>query len=96
MIGEALEQFQGHNDGNYPPQYLLTENAINRALEINIIEQNVDYSCALGPPFECTAVSDAGWEIDYDTSAAFDDRVHCEVVGCPSCPAAGCSYNGIF
>lgn len=95
LIGEALERYQFRH-GAYPAFNMPQVSDINTALELGIVEQNMDYDCAAAAgDVVCSAVSAGGWEINYDTSRTPTANPQCAVANCPSIDV-GVTYYGMF
>jgi prepilin-type N-terminal cleavage/methylation domain-containing protein len=82
--------------GVYPDGATMPDvTAINTVLGLNIVANNMVYSCVSaaysgsGPGFDCEAASSFGWEIHVSTDPL---RLYpyCLVDPCPTCTTAGC------
>ena len=81
MIASAMELYRTE-EGGYPVGLPQVVN-INTVLNLNIIEQNMDYNCTTAAGYTCTAVvSSGGWAIEI---VAGGDPV-CSFGACPPFP----------
>jgi len=95
LIAQALEVYNFRNR-QYPSANMPQVSDINTTLDLGILERNVDYSCTTpGANVRCTGTSNYGWGVRY-TTPLDSNSVICHTGGCPSCPANGCSYAGMF
>lgn len=81
MIASAMELYRAQ-EGGYPVALSGVVN-INTVLNLNIIEQNMNYSCATTGGYTCTAASPSGWKMEI---VAGNTDPSCSVGTCPPFP----------